>query len=144
MKGHNYEFSPRAIYEYLNIHILENFNFEKEYVLDDVAIELLGYKCVWPKINILRVADRVWPKTNVLRVADLTLKYNGLHKIALSNWLPTKHVTTLSQDFATLLYDISIGAPVHFGQIFFDLIVSHRCGMNMGQKLPFLALILDC
>ena len=41
-------------------------------MLDDVATKFLGYKCVWPK-------------TNVLRVADLTLKYNGLHKIALSN-----------------------------------------------------------
>ena len=46
VRGHIYEFSPRAIYEYLNIPILEIFSFEKEYVLDDVAIELQGYKCV--------------------------------------------------------------------------------------------------
>ena len=46
--------------------------FEKDYDLDDVAIELLGYKCVFPK-------------TNVLSVADLTLKYNDLHNITLSN-----------------------------------------------------------
>ena len=72
VKGHMYEFSPRAICESLNISIPENFNCEKEYVMDDVAIEQLGYKCVWPKIN-------------VFRVADLTLKYNGIHKIALSN-----------------------------------------------------------
>ena len=73
VRSHIYEFYPRtAICEYLNIPIPENFNFEKEYVLDDVAAELLGYKCVWTK-------------TNVLRVVDLTLKYNGLHKIALSN-----------------------------------------------------------
>ena len=81
--GHIYEFSPRVIYDYLIIPIPKNFVFEKDYVLDDVATELLGYKCVWLK-------------TNVLRVVDLTLKYNGLHKIALSNWFPTKHVTTLS------------------------------------------------
>ena len=62
----------RVICEYLNITIPENFKFEKDYMLDDVATELLGYKCSWPK-------------TNVLRVADLTLRYNGLHKIALSN-----------------------------------------------------------
>ena len=37
MRGHIYEFSPRVISEYLNISILEHFNFEKDYVLDDVA-----------------------------------------------------------------------------------------------------------
>ena len=85
----------------------------------------------------------MWPKTNVLRVAHLTLKYNGLHKISLNNWLPTQHVTTLSRDFAILLFDIGTDALVHLGQIFFELIVSHRCGMNINQKLPFLALIFE-
>ena len=41
--SHIFEFSPRAISEYLNIPILKNFDFERDYVLDDVATELLGY-----------------------------------------------------------------------------------------------------
>ena len=128
VRGNIYEFSPRVISEYLNISIPEHFNFEKDYAFDDVATELLGY-------------TTVWPKTNVLRVADLTLKYNSLQKIAINNWYPTKHVTTLSYDFATLLFDIGTGAPAHLGQIIFDLIVNHRCGNNMSYKLPFPALI---
>ena len=44
VRGHIYEFSSRAICEYLNIPIPENFNFEKDYVLDDVATKLHGYK----------------------------------------------------------------------------------------------------
>ena len=71
-------------------------------MLDDVASDLLGYKTIWPR-------------TNVLRMADLTLKYNYLHKITLSNWYPTKHVTTLSRDIATLLFDIGTNAHVHLG-----------------------------
>ena len=77
----------------------------------------------------------------MLRVTDLTLKYNSLHKIAHSIWYPTKHVTKLSCDFATLLFDIGTNAPVHLGQIIFDLIVLHRNGANMSQKLPFPSLI---
>ena len=69
VRGHIYEFSPGVICEYLNTTIPENFTFKKDYALDGVEIELLRYKCVWPK-------------TNVLRVADLTLKYSRLHKIA--------------------------------------------------------------
>ena len=71
----------------------------------------------------------------------MTLTYKGLHKIALSNWYPTKHVTTLSRDFATLLFDIGTGTLVHLGKIIFDFIALHRCGNNMSHKLPFPALI---
>ena len=123
-----YDFLPRVISEYLNISIPKNFNFERDYAIDDVTSELLGHKTNWPR-------------TNVLRVADLTLKYNGLHKIAFSNWYPSKHVTTLSRDFATLLFDIGTGAPMHLGQIIFDFIILHRCGANMSHKLPFPSLI---
>ena len=72
LRGHVYEFSPRVVSEYLNISIREDFVFEKDYVVDDVPFELLGYKATWLR-------------TNVLRVAYLTLKYNYLHKIAVSN-----------------------------------------------------------
>ena len=128
VQGHVYEFSPRVISEYLNITIPENFNYERDYALDDVASELLGHKTTWPR-------------TNVLRVANLTLKYIGLHKIVLSNWYPTKHVTTLSCDFTTLLFDIGTGTPMHLCRVIFYLIIFHRCGNNISQKLPFPALI---
>ena len=101
VRGHVYEFLPKAICEYLNISFRENFNFEKEYVLDDVAIELLGHKCVRPK-------------TNILRVANLTLKYNGLHKIALRT-SRLLNIFTFSRDFATLFIDIGIVSSVHLG-----------------------------
>ena len=123
VRGYVYDFSPRVISEYLNIPIPENFNFERDYMLDDVASELLGHKTDWLR-------------TNVLRVADLTLKYKGLNKIALSNWYPTKHVTTLSHDIATLLFDIGTNAPVHPGHIIF-----YRSGANISQKLPLPSLI---
>ena len=42
VRGHIYEFSLRVICEYLNTSIPESFNFEKDYVLDDVAIKLRG------------------------------------------------------------------------------------------------------
>ena len=53
---------------YLNIPFVDYDENEKKYVLDDVATKLLGHKCVWPKLN-------------VLKVVDLTLKYTGLYKI---------------------------------------------------------------
>ena len=46
VRGHIYDFSPRASCTYLNIFVLDVDQNEKEYVLDDVVTELLGYKCV--------------------------------------------------------------------------------------------------
>ena len=42
VRGRIYEFSPKVISEYLNISISKNFNYERDYILDDVASELLG------------------------------------------------------------------------------------------------------
>ena len=70
MRGLVYDFSPRIISEYLNISVPEDFNYEKDYMLDDVALELLGYKTTWPK-------------PNVLRVVDLTFKYKPYTKLLL-------------------------------------------------------------
>ena len=53
VRGHFYDFSPRVISEHLNIPLPENFNFERDYVLDDVASKLLGYKIDWPRANVL-------------------------------------------------------------------------------------------
>ena len=44
VKGHVYDFSSRVISEYLNISIPKNFNYERDYVLDDITSELLGHK----------------------------------------------------------------------------------------------------
>ena len=46
VRGHIYDFSPRAICTYLNIPIHDYDQNAKAHVLDDVAIELLGYKFV--------------------------------------------------------------------------------------------------
>ena len=105
------DFPPLVICTYLNIPFVDQDENEKKYVLDDVAKELLGHKCVWPK-------------SNVLKVVDLTLKYNCLYKIALKNWLPTKHVTSVSRNFATVLFGIGTRAIVNLGQSFFDAIMT--------------------
>ena len=43
--GHIYDFSLRPICDYLHIHVLDYTKFEKDYALDSVATELLGFKC---------------------------------------------------------------------------------------------------
>ena len=93
VRGHIYEFSPKAICEFLKISTYSFNEFDKTYNMDGVSSELLETKSTWPK-------------NNSLRETEITLKYFGLHKIAMNNWSPTTHYTTLSKDMATLVFDI--------------------------------------
>ena len=58
----------------------------------------------------------------------MTLKYLRLHKIAMTNWWPTLHHSTISLDFGRLLFDISIGAEVDLDQNIFNCIATHSNG----------------
>ena len=84
VRGHLYDFSPKVIYDYLKILL---YDFDKDYDMDVVASEL-------PSM------DNKWLGKKALKVSDLTLKYVGLHKVAMSNWWPTSHYHTISEDFA--------------------------------------------
>ena len=67
VRSHVFEFSPKIICDFLKIPL---YNFEKHYDMDTVATELLGI-------------DSKWPGKKTLTVFDLTLKYAGLHKMAI-------------------------------------------------------------
>ena len=43
----------------------------------------------------------VWPELNVLTSALLISKYAILRKIAVANWMPMLHITTISKDLAS-------------------------------------------
>ena len=49
VKGHVYEFFPKAICDYLKISLYDFDDFDKHYNMDDVATELLGIesKVAW-------------------------------------------------------------------------------------------------
>ena len=78
VRGHVYEFSPKVIYDFLKIPLYGFDDFEKDYDMDAIATELLGI-------------ESKWPGKKTLKVSNLTLKYAGLHKIAMTNWWPTSH-----------------------------------------------------
>ena len=98
--GYVYEFSPKAICEYLKIPMYSFDEFNKTYIMDVNASELLGTKSICPK-------------NNSLRASEITIKYSGLHKIDMNNWSPTTHYTTLSRDMATLVFDFEARVQVN-------------------------------
>ena len=72
VRGHLCEFSPKEISDLLKIPMYGFDELNKTYIIDVVALERLRTKSTWHK-------------TNSLRASEITLKYSGLHKIAMSN-----------------------------------------------------------
>ena len=102
ISGHVYEFSPKAICEYLKTPIYSFNEFDKTYNMDGVESELLRIKSTWPK-------------NDSLRTAEITLKHSGLRKISKNKWSLTTHYTTLSKDMANLVFDIRSHVQVNLG-----------------------------
>ncbi|PON74025.1 hypothetical protein TorRG33x02_248020 [Trema orientale] len=128
VRNHIYDFSPQIISDFLGVPLKPHDESDKEYDEDMVATELLGTK-------------RTWPKEDVLQVTDLTLKYRGLHRIAMHNWRPTTHYPTIHFDSAVFLYDVGTGVPVNLGQLIFEQICELRNLKHPKKRLIFPSLI---
>ncbi|PON31387.1 hypothetical protein PanWU01x14_370300, partial [Parasponia andersonii] len=100
VRNHVYDFSPQVISDFLGVPLKSHDEFEKSFEEDMVATELLGTK-------------KKWPKEDILQVTNLTLKYRGLHQIAMHNWRPTTYYPTIHFDIASFLYDVRTGVSQH-------------------------------
>ena len=113
--------------DFLNILLFNFDDFDKDYDIDVVAIELLSI-------------DSKWPGNKTLKVSDLALKYAGLLKMAMINRWPTSHYPTILEDFSCFLFDIGTELKVNLGHVIFEF-VDHRNKRKSRQKLPFHSLI---
>lgn len=58
-------------------------------------------------------------------IASLTIKYVTLHKIGISNWIPSTHVSTISTSLGHFIYLIGTGVRVNVGEFFFNHLLRH-------------------
>ena len=65
-----YKFFPKAMCEFLSIPLFDFDDFDKDYDMDALATELFDI-------------DSKRSEKKTLKVSELTLKYAGLHKVAM-------------------------------------------------------------
>ncbi|XP_057803114.1 uncharacterized protein LOC131018407 [Salvia miltiorrhiza] len=82
-----------------------------------------------------------WPSKVNLPNSDLSQKYSILHKIAVRNWLPTSHKSTVSPDVATVLYKIGRNIPFNFGNMIFNAIGKHAESSSRATAMGYPGLI---
>ncbi|XP_031112033.1 uncharacterized protein LOC116016004 [Ipomoea triloba] len=78
-------------------------------------------------------------ETNMLPAKSLTTKYAILHKIAMTNWMPSKHRGGLNMQMANLIYRIGKGIPVDLSDLIFKHVATFRkpATKESKVKLPF-------
>ena len=84
-----------------------------------------------------------WPTENAIPSVVLMSKYSILHKIAITNWLPRLHISTVSKDLAILLFAISIGEEFDLAKVIFQVIKSNAKSENTVNVLPYPSLIFE-
>ena len=93
--------------------------------------------------ELIENAIYVCPYLSVLSSVVLTTKYSILHKIAITNWLPRLHLSSISKDLDVLLYVVGTGVSFDMANVIFQLIVSYAEIENTVGVLPFLSLIYE-
>ena len=66
-----------------------------------------------------------WPIKGQLPSAKLSVKYAVMHKMSLSNLMPTSNNTNVSEAVGKMLYVLGSEQNLDFGQVIFDQIVDH-------------------
>ncbi|KAA0025116.1 envelope-like protein [Cucumis melo var. makuwa] len=60
-----------------------------------------------------------------LLVASLTVKYVILHRIGISNWIPSTYASTISTFLGHFVYLVGIGVKVNLGEFIFNHLLCH-------------------
>lgn len=82
-----------------------------------------------------------WPESGWIRSSSLSHKYSIYHKIALRNWMPSTHSSTVRADLACLLYQIGTKGALDFGKLVFESVMSHAESQLVNKPLCFPSLL---
>jgi len=95
-----------------------------------------------------------WPSKKHLSAGKSTVKYAILHKIGSANWVPTNHISTISNALGRIIFAIGTKLNFDYGRFMFEQIVKHAstnavklsiafpsiiCGIILSQQLGILS-----
>lgn len=124
VRGRVYEFNPKSINRALG---LPNIDDESMCLNKDVVANFLtkGKVTKWP--------SKSSEKLPASRVSSL---YSALHKLCLTNWLPTKNEQSVTFEQAKVLYKLGNRQRINFGRLVFDHIATWPKKTNI-KFFPF-------
>nr|GMD66268.1 uncharacterized protein LOC109169177 [Ipomoea batatas] len=128
IRGQLFDFGPDSINHYF-----WSADYDDEFVedMDQITAKLIGG------------AKTRWVAKDTIKAVDLTASFALLHKIACTNWMPTKHHSYVKRSMVVLLYKIDQGVKFNLGKLLFQQILDARNGANNKKELILPNLICD-
>ncbi|XP_031101905.1 uncharacterized protein LOC116005806 [Ipomoea triloba] len=126
LRGNEYNFNPSIINMYLGIDA------------SDIEDPVLGANTI-TKVITGGTYNYCPTETNMLPAKSLTTKYAILHKIAMTNWMPSEHRGGLNLHMANLIYRIGKCILVDLGDLIFKHVATFKkpATKESKVKLPF-------
>nr|GMD78481.1 uncharacterized protein LOC109169177 [Ipomoea batatas] len=120
IRGRMFDFGPASINHYF-----WSADSDDEFVedMDQITAKLTGG------------AKTRWVAKDTIKAVDLTASFALLHKIACTNWMPTKHHSYVKRSMVVLLYKIDQGVKFNLGKLLFQQILDARNGANNRNEL---------
>ena len=84
-----------------------------------------------------------WGKNKAFPASKLTSKYAILHKLLVTNWLPSNHKTGVLKSVVILLFMIGTGVSFNLGKLIFNQIARHAECSTANISVGYPSLILE-
>lgn len=107
-------------------------------VLDDIVIQHPSNEEL--ALEFSGGTIRSWPTEGQLLVVSLNRKYPILHKIGISNWIPSTHASIVSATMGHFIYFVGKEAQLNVGKFIFHHLLRHvdTFGINIPICFPCL------
>ncbi|XP_062088666.1 uncharacterized protein LOC133795226 [Humulus lupulus] len=131
-RGKRICFAPSTIRALLNIPLVTDAIYNAEYApdLNLVGRELTGQ------------SDFCWNEvSNDFPTPSLTSFYRVLHKVALTNWIPNSHTSTVTADIGRFLYVVGTGVSIDLSVLIFDRVYQAFLTKSRRLFLPYPCLV---
>ncbi|KAM6593789.1 hypothetical protein CsatA_001492 [Cannabis sativa] len=84
--------------------------------------------------------DYIWDKQEIL-VTHLTPFYRVLHRVALYNWFPNSHLSSVTLQIGKFLYAVGTRVSIDLPSLIFERILEASETTGTRKKLPFPSLV---
>ncbi|XP_050889331.1 uncharacterized protein LOC127094553 [Lathyrus oleraceus] len=89
------------------------------------------------KVEITAKQVKEWPRKGKLSASALSGKYDVLHMIGTTNWVPTNHTSNIAMKLGKFIYIVGTKSSFDFGSYVFDQTMKHVASYDVKMPIAF-------
>ncbi|XP_062085357.1 uncharacterized protein LOC133791444 [Humulus lupulus] len=130
VRGSRIKFAPSTIARALKVPKVLKPAYNKSYSPDQSTMGQV----------LTGLPDYVWGNHDI-PITKLTLFYRVLHRVALYNWFPNSHLSSVTLEIGKFLYAVGTGVSIDLSTLIYDRIFYVASSTGTRNKLPYPSLI---